>query len=124
MAKQRITKKRNVGDLMGLLRMNNTIKEMKTLRNPPQAKRQESVESNLWMSDVTDADLLNVLDGLDLAEPCYVSEDTKSALLSAMSNTDNLLSTNFNNIQLVSVFLIDMLKYVNKQRKVKTFYMP
>ena len=58
---------------MGLLRMNNTIKEMKMLSNPPQAKRrQESVESNLWVSDVTDTDLLNVLDGLSLAEPCYV----------------------------------------------------
>ena len=44
-----------------------------------------------------DTDRLNVLDGLDLAEPCYVSEDTKTALLSAMSNTDNLLTTNFNN---------------------------
>ena len=85
---------------MGLLRMNNTIKEMKMLSNPPQAKRrrQESVELNLWVSDVTDTDLLNVLDGLDLAEPCYVSEDTKSALLSAVSNTDNLLATNFNNM--------------------------
>ena len=73
---------------------------MKTLSNPPQAKRrrQESVESNLWVSDVTDTDLLNVLDGLDMAEPCYVSEDTKSALLSAMLKTDNLLSTNFNNM--------------------------
>ena len=99
LAKKRITKKRNVGDLMGLLRMNNTIKEMKTLANAPQAKRrrQESVELNLWVSDVTDTDLLNVLDGLDLTEPCYVSEDTKTALLSAMSNTDNLLTTNFNN---------------------------
>ena len=68
----------NVGDLMGLLRMNNKIKEMKMLSNPPQAKRrrQQSVESNLWVSDVTDTDLLHVLDGLDLAEPCYVSEDT------------------------------------------------
>ena len=66
------------------------------LSNPPQAKRrQESVESNLWVSDVIDTDLLNVLDGLDLAEPCYVSGDTKSALLSAMSNTDNLRVTNF-----------------------------
>ena len=66
--------------------------------NPPQAKRrrQESVESNLWVSDVTDTDLLNVLDGLDLAEPCYVSKDTKSALLSAVSNIDNFLTANFN----------------------------
>ena len=73
---------------------------MKTLSNPPQAKRrrQESIESNLWVSDVTDTDLLTVLDGLNLAEPCYVSEDTKSALLSAMSNTDNLLTANFNNM--------------------------
>ena len=70
------------------------------LINHPQVKRrrQESVGSNLWVSDVTDIDLLNVLDGPDLAEPCYVSEDTKSALLSAMSNTDNLLATNFNNM--------------------------
>ena len=70
------------------------------LRNPPQAKRrrQESVELNLWVSDVTDTDILNVLDGLDLAEPCYTSEDTKSALLSAVSNTDNLLATNFHNM--------------------------
>ena len=100
LAKKRITKKRNVGDLMSLLRMNNTIKEMKTLSNPPQAKRrrQESVESNLWVSDVTDTDLLNVLDGLNLTEPCYASEDTKSALLSTMSSTDNLLATNFNNM--------------------------
>ena len=73
---------------------------MKTLSNPPQAKRrrQKSVDSNLWVSDVTDTDLLNVLDGLDLAEPCHVTEDTKSALLSAMSNTDNLLTTNFSNM--------------------------
>ena len=101
LAKKRITKKRNVGDLMGLLKMKNTIKEMKTLSNPPQAKRrrQESVESNLWVSDVTDTDLLNVLDGLDLAEPCYVSEDTKSALLSAVSNTHNLPATNFSHME-------------------------
>ena len=81
---------------MGLLSMNNTIKEMKTLCNPPQPKRrrEESVESNLWVSDVTDTDMLNVLDGLDLAEPCYVSEDTKSALLSVVSKTDSLLATN------------------------------
>ena len=60
LAKKRITKKRNVGDLMGLHRMNNTIKEMKMLSNPPQAKRRrhESVESNLWVSDVTDTDFL------------------------------------------------------------------
>ena len=77
---------------MCLLRMNNTIKEMKMLSNPPQAKRRgrKSVESNLWVSDV--------LNGLDLAESCYASEDAKSALLSAMLNTDNLLSTNFNNL--------------------------
>ena len=99
LAKKGIKKKRNVGDLMGLLKMNNTIKEIKMLSNPPQAKgrRQESVELNLWVSDITDIDLLNILDGLDLAEPCYASEDTKSALLSAMSNTDNFLATNFNN---------------------------
>ena len=73
---------------MGLLSMNNTIKEMKMLCNPPQPKRrrEESVESNLWVSDVTDTDMLNVLDGLDLAELCYVSEDTKSALLSGVQN--------------------------------------
>ena len=73
---------------------------MKTLSNPPQAKRRnkESVELNLWVSYVTDTDLLNVLDGLDLAEPCYVSEDAKSTLLSAVSNTDNLLTTNFSNM--------------------------
>ena len=73
---------------------------MKTLSSPPQAKgrRQESVEPNQWVSDVTGTDLLNVLDGLDLAELCYVSEDTKPALLSAVSNTDNLLATNFNNM--------------------------
>ena len=101
LAKKRFTKKRNVGDLMGLLSMNNTIKEMKMLCNPPQPKirRKESVESNLWVSDVTDTDMLNVLDGLDLAEPCYVSEDTKSALLSAMSKTDNLLGTNFSHME-------------------------
>ena len=58
------------------------------LSNLPQAKRrrEKSLESNLWVIDVTDTDLLNVLYGLDLAEPCYVSEDTKSALLSAVSN--------------------------------------
>ena len=76
---------------MGLLSMNNTIKEMKTLCNPPQPKRrrEESVESNLWVSGVTDTDMLSALDGLDLAEPCYVSEDTKSALLSVVSKTDS-----------------------------------
>ena len=70
------------------------------LSNPPQTKRrrQESVELNLWLSDVTDTDLLNVLDGLNLAELGYVLEDTKSALLSAISNTGNLLATNFNNM--------------------------
>ena len=66
--------------------MNNTIKEMKTLPQPKR-RREESVESNLWVSDVTDTDILNALDGLDLAEPCYVSEDTKSALLSVVSKT-------------------------------------
>ena len=86
---------------MGLLSMNNTIKEMKMLCNPPQLKRrrQKSVESHLWVSDVTDTDMLNVLDGLNLAEPCYVSEDTKSALLSAVSKTDNLLATNFSHTE-------------------------
>ena len=69
------------------------------LTNPPQAKRrQQSIESNLWVSDITDTDLLNVLDRLDLAEPCYLLQDTKPALLSAMSNTDNLLATNFNSL--------------------------
>ena len=98
---------------------------MKTLSNSPQGKRrrQESVESNLWVSDVPDTDLLNVLHGLDLAEPCYVSEDTKYVLLCAVSNTDNLLATNFSNM-VVSVCLISMPQYVNKKRKVKTFYMP
>ena len=81
--------------------MSNTIKEMKTLSSPPQPKRrrEESLESNLWVIDATDTDLLNVLDGLDLAEPCYVSEDTKSALLSAVSNTDNLLATNLSHME-------------------------
>ena len=71
------------------------------LCNPPQPKRrrEESVESNLWVSDVTDTDMLNALDGLDLAEPCYVSEDTKSALLSAVSKTDSLLATNFSHTE-------------------------
>ena len=110
---------------MGLLMMNNTIKEMKMLSNPPQAKRrrQESVESNLWVSDVTNTDLLNVLDRLDLAELSYVSEDTKSALLSAMSNTIFWLQISITS-QLVSVFLIKMLQYVNKQRNVRTLYIP
>ena len=97
LAKKRVTKKRNVGDIMGLLRVNSTIKEMKTLSIPPVAKRRrrDDMESNLWVSDVTDTDLLNVLDGLDLAEPFYVSEDTKSALLTAISKTDNILAPNF-----------------------------
>ena len=70
---------------------------MKTLSNPHPAKRrrERNVESNMWVSDVTDTDLLNVLDGLDLAEPCYLSEDTKSALLSA----DNILTTNLSNME-------------------------
>ena len=74
---------------------------MKTLSNPHLAKRiqEQNVESNMWVSDVTDTDLLNVLDGLNLAEPCYVSEDTKSTLLSAVSNTDNILATNFSNME-------------------------
>ena len=125
LAKKRITKKRNVGDLMGLLRMNNTIKQMKTMSNPPQAKRrrQESVESNLWVSDVSNTDLLNVLDGPVLAEPYYVSEETKSALLSVMSNTDNLLTTNFSNMATCKCIPYQHAT-ANKQRKVKTFYMP
>ena len=74
---------------------------MKTLSNPHLAKRrrEQNVESNMWASDVTDTDLLNVLDGLNLAEPCYMSEDTKSTLLSAVSNTDNILATNFSNME-------------------------
>ena len=75
---------------------------MKTLCNPPLPKRrrrEEFVESNLWVSDVTDTDMLNVLDGLDLAEPCYVSEDTKSALLPVVSKTDSLLATNFSHTE-------------------------
>ena len=101
--------------------MNNTIKEMKMLHNPPQPKRGEkSVESNLWVSDVTDTDMLNVLGGLDLAEPCYVSEDTKSALLSAMSKTDNLLAQISVTWKLVSVFCINILHYVNKESKIET----
>ena len=102
--------------------MNNTIKEMKMLCNPPQPKRrrEKSVESNLWVSGVTDTDMLNVLDGLDLAEPCYVSEDTKSALLSVVSKTDNLLATNFGHMELVSVFFINILHYVNKESKIET----
>ena len=71
------------------------------LHNPPQPKRrrEESVELNLWVSDVSDTDMLNALDGLDLAEPCYVSEHTKSALLSAVSKTDTLLATNFSHTE-------------------------
>ena len=91
------------------------------LCNPPQPKRrrEESVESNLWVSDVTDTDMLNVLDGLDLAEPCYVSEDTKSALLSAVSKTIFSLQISVTQ-KLVSVFFINIINYVNNNRKLET----
>ena len=99
---------------------------MKTLSNPPQAKRrrQESVESNLWVSDVTDTDLLNVLDGLTLAEPCYVSEDTKSDLLSVVSKTHNVLATNFSHMETCKCIFINILQYVTKQSKIETCYTP
>ena len=68
------------------------------MSKPPQAKKKKTgicrVES--VVSDVSDTDLLNVLERLDLTEPCYVSENIKSALLSAVSNTVNLWATNFN----------------------------
>ena len=100
---------------MGLL-------SMKMLCNPPQPKRrrEESVESNLWVSDITDTDLLNVLDGLDLAEPCYVSEDTKSALLPAMSKMTIFSLQISVTWKLVSVFFINILSYVNKESKIET----
>ena len=82
------------------------------LSNPPQAKRrrQKSVESNLWVSDVTDTDLLNVLDGLDLAEPCYVSEDT-NLLCYLWCQTQTIFWLQISiTCQLVSVFLIHMLQ--------------
>ena len=102
---------------MGLLSMNNTIKEMKMLCNPPQPKRrrQESVESNLWMSDVTDTDMLNVLDGPDLAEPCYVSEDKKSAVSKTIFSLQ--ISVTW---KLVGVSFINIIHYVNNKNKVET----
>ena len=43
---------------------------------------------------MSDSELLNVLDSLDLPEPCYVSEETKEALLAALSNSKSC-SNNF-----------------------------
>ena len=49
---------------------------------------------HLWVTDVSDSKLLNVLDSLDLAELCYVSDETKEALLAAISNSQSC-SNNF-----------------------------
>ena len=83
---QRKSRKCNYGDIMGLLDMICTIHVFqKTLTprsnnltacNSLKKPRTTDVE-NPWVTDVSDRDLLNVLDSLDLAEPCCVSEETK-----------------------------------------------
>ena len=93
---QRKSRKHNYGDIMGLLDMSHTICAFQkiliprpnnfTAHNSSKKPRTTDVE-NLWATDVSDRDLLNLLDSLDLTELCYVSEETKKALLAAMSFT-------------------------------------
>ena len=59
-----------------------------TACNSVKKPRTTDVE-HLWVTDVSDSEYLNVLDSLDLAEPCYVSEETKEALLAAISNSQS-----------------------------------
>ena len=95
MVAKRKARKHNYGDIMGLLDMNHTICAFhKTLTPRPNnltghnsAKKPRTTDvENLWVTDVSDSELLNVPDSLDLAEPCYVSEETKEALLAAINN--------------------------------------
>ena len=100
---KRKARKHNYGDIMGLLNINHTICAFqKTLTPRPNnftphnsSKKPRATDvGNLWVTDVSDRELLNVLDSLDLAEPCYVSEETKEALLAAISNSQSC-SNNF-----------------------------
>ena len=88
---------------MGLLDMNCTIRAFHKTSTPRpnnltacnSAKKPRTTDvEHLWVTDVSDSKLLNVLDSLDLAEPCYVSEETKEALLAAISNLQSC-SNNF-----------------------------
>lgn len=92
LAKKRKSRRRNYGDIMGLLSVNRTI----------QAVRQESEKNNNigktlrgkkrtseWVMDQPNYDQEGWnLDSLDLAEPCYVSEDTKQALRDMIAQSD------------------------------------
>ena len=100
---KRKARKCNYRDIMGLLDMNRTIHAFQktltprpnnfTAHNSSKKPRTTDVE-NLWVTDVSDRELLNVLDSLDLGEPCYFSEETKGALLASISNSQSC-SNNF-----------------------------
>ena len=100
---KRKARKCNYRDIMGLIDMNSTIHAFhKTLtprpnnltaRNSTKKPRITDVE-HLWVTDVSDSIILNVLDCLDLAELCYVSGETKEASLAAISNSQSC-SNNF-----------------------------
>ena len=95
---KRKERKHNYRNIMGLLDMNSTIHAFHktstprpnnlTACNSMKKPRTTDVE-HLWVTDVSDSELLNVLGSLDLAEPCYVSEETKEALLTAISNSQS-----------------------------------
>ena len=100
---KRKARKHNYGDIMGLLDMNCTIcafhktliLRSNNLTPCNSAKKPRTTdEEHLWVTDVSDRELLNVLDSLDLAEPCYVSEETKEALLAVINNLQSC-SNNF-----------------------------
>ena len=76
-------------------------KQGSTMKKP----RTTDVE-HLWVTDVSDSKLLNVLDSVDLAEPCYVSEETKEALLAAISNLQSCRNNFAEVLSSVSNFII------------------
>lgn len=67
LAKKRKTQRRNMGDLLGILHMNQKIRQVA-------ATRTTAAERNVG------DDIFRTLQALDVADTCYVSEETKRAL--------------------------------------------
>ena len=91
-AKRRKTRRRNYGDLMGILNVNRTISnarhenEQLNQFNAPKIVRGKT--SKQWVMDESPYNSNGLkLESLDLAEPVYVSEDTKEALLNAITDS-------------------------------------
>ena len=103
-AAKRKARKRNYSNIVGLLDVNRTICAVH--KNTPQWPNKETCHDNdknsnnqqyknLWVTDVSDAELLKTVNSLDLAESCYMSKEMKEALLSAINNSQTTSTTNF-----------------------------